>query len=262
MPFADLYALAPERFSGDIPLFGRDRDGDYFDEGDVRHWRETGFNVSWTKADLLNAPSTRHLIDEIVLREKAVIDLACGPGMGLIPSIRQAAPLLPCLALDASPLLLTEWDAWLKESGAGKGVSFAQCSLMALPFRDEAVEAYSSFIGLSSTREGVMGYRQALAEISRTLKPGGRLYAVENEWTDIPVILELFCQMGQTPWRIFTQPQVSWKELFTQAGLRIVFQEPYLFRALTAMDNDLGQAAEKAGRSIGLRFTAFIVEKP
>ncbi len=260
-PFSPIWSHAPRQIVNGIPLFGNEQHGDHFDASDVDSWRGGRLRDSWHSGVLLQNAASRKLIDSIAARGDPVIDLACGPGMGLIPAIKQLEPARPCLASDANILVLTEWQHYLQAHEPPTNLGFAQFSLLDMPFEDHSVQAYSSFIGLSSTRAGEAGYAQALAEVRRTLAPGGRLYAIENAWTDIPAIVSLFERAGMTPWDIFSQPHKTWQERFTQAGLCIVSEETYIRRSLGPEDNELGELAARFGVDVGMTFTAFIVEK-
>ncbi len=259
--FQAAFSRNPVRIEGGIYCFGRERDGDWFDETDVTAWQGGVFQDHWHSDALLRNPATRKLAEKIVQDANPVIDLACGPGMGMIPSIKQLAPDFPCLASDANWLVLTEWQRYLFENEQAPNLDFAQFSLMDIPLRDCSVQAFSSFIGLSSTRSEETGYALALAEVYRTLQPGGRLYCVENEWEDAPGIAALFERAGMQPWTIFQQPQRTWHDRFEAAGFRIISEEVYRRRNLRADDNDLGMLAQRFGAEVGLIFTAFIVEK-
>lgn len=103
-----------------------------------------------------------------------------------------------------------------------------------LPFENNSIQAYSSFIGVSSTRSGENGYQSALSEIRRTLATDGAFYAVENEMEDIK--------------------GVSWHDRFLSNGFEIAYEKPY-YRILSQDD------AVKYGVGIGTIYTAFIVRK-
>ena len=84
MTWHDLYAQTPQRMEADIPVFGRERDGDCFDEADILEWRGGRLLSNWRRTDLLDNPAIRRLLESIVQDEDYAIDLACGPGMGLL----------------------------------------------------------------------------------------------------------------------------------------------------------------------------------
>ncbi|MBR5823405.1 MAG: prolipoprotein diacylglyceryl transferase, partial [Paludibacteraceae bacterium] len=105
------------------------------------------------------------------------------------------------------------------------------------------------------------GYQKALSEIYRTLKVGGRLYAIENEWANIAQILELFKSNNKQPWDCFIQQSKKWEELFVECGFNILYNEIFEERKLTGKDNELGEMAEKDHVDIWLKFSGFILEK-
>ncbi len=240
-----------------IYCFGDEQDGDCFDEEDF---------VSWDTTDLYSLRSTylqknktsAFLIDSIVKNEDFIIDLATGPSMGLLPAIKQKSPSLYCIASDANLKVLEKHAQSIDQF---MPMEFAQFSALNIPFQDNSVSAYSSFIGISSTRNGMDGYLQAVSEIYRTLKVGGRLYAIENEWTNIPQILELFQENKKQPWDCFLEQQKPWKQRFTECGFHILFNELFEYRKLTGEDNELGKMAEGSRVDIGLKYEGFILEK-
>lgn len=250
MIWSDLYVRIPLRTEDGIPVFGRENDGDCFDEADVAQWRAGRLLSNWTEQNLLGNPATRGVLETIIREEQYAVDLACGPGMGLLPALNQLRPGFPGLATDANLSVLQEWQHVLRSLGVGN-IALAQCSLMALPFSDNTVRAYTSMIGVSSTRGGKAGVRTALAEIYRTLAPGGRFYTIEAEWTDIPAILRLFERMGQQPWAIFLQQQSTWRERFLRAGFTILAEAEAEHILLRPEDNELGEAAAVHGMQIG-----------
>ena len=254
-----LFDRTPVQTVDGMHAFGREEDGDSFDASDVAEWRGGRLLSNWTRTDLLHNPAIREML-EAAVREEYAIELACGPGLGLLPSLHQLKPGFPGLATDANLSVLREWQRILCSLEV-ESIALAQCSLMALPFRDDSVQAYTSMIGLSSTRSGEAGYMTALAEIYRTLAPGGKLYAVETEWTDIPVILRLFERMGQQPWTIFLQQQSTWRERFLRAGFTILAEAEAERVMLRPEDNDLGRAAAVHGVQVGQRRTAYILQK-
>ena len=256
----ELFRQPPLRMDEGIPCFGGEADGDWFDDADIAQWRGGRLAANWAKSALLEHPATRPLAERIAADAPCLIDLACGPGLGLVPEVRQLCPNMPCMGVDASLAVLKEWRRFLGQRSI-TDISFAQCSLMALPFRDASVQAYSSMIGLSSTRSGEAGYAQALAEVYRTLAPGGRLYAVEAEWTNVPAILSLFERTGQQPWAVFREPVRTWHDRFLAAGFCIEYEQAAEVIPLRPEDNELGAAAAQYGVQVGMRRTAFILRK-
>ena len=239
-----------------IYCFGNEHDGDFFDEEDFNVWNNTNL-YSQRSAYLLQNKTSDFLIDSIVKNENSIIDLATGPSMGVIPAIKQKSSLF-CVASDANLKVIEKHS---KSVDKFAPIAFAQFSVLNIPFCDNSVSAYSSFIGISSTRNGYDGYRRALSEIYRTLKVGGKLYAIENEWTNITQILELFKSNNKQPWDCFLQEHKKWEELFIECGFNILHNEIFEERKLTSTDNELGEMAAKNQVDIWLKFTSFILEK-
>ena len=197
----------------------------------------------------------------IIKSGSPIVDLACGPGMGFIPSIKMLNPSFPCMATDASSPIVSEWKRYLEHNEEYRGIDFAQFSVLNIPLKNESVQAYSSFIGISSTRNGERGYISALSEVYRTLTKGGLFYAIENEWTDVPAILNLFEKMNRQPWTTFCEKQTSWHNKFVECGFDIIYEKQYEYRTLNADDNELGEAAYKFGVDVGINYIAYVARK-
>ena len=260
--FSKMWNRQPNEHEDGLWLFGKEEDGDCFDDEDALAWQNGQFAQSYFTDKLLHNPASRKIIDEIASNREPYVDLACGPGMGLIPSIRRIKSDIPCLAADANTMLVKEWRKWLNGTGMQAGIAFAQFSLFDIPIKDQAVHTYGGFLSLSSTRAGSKGYDAALSEILRTLVPRGRLYAIESEWIDVPTILKIFERSRLRPWNCFLEPQMTWHDWFLQSGFRILSEERYMNRLLSSEDNELGREAEKAGIGIGMQWNAYILEKP
>jgi demethylmenaquinone methyltransferase/2-methoxy-6-polyprenyl-1,4-benzoquinol methylase len=106
-----------------------------------------------------------------------VLDLAAGTGTS---SVTFAASGADCVACDFSIGMLRAGRARLaaKDPGQRKtrgNVSFAAGDALRLPFRDGAFDAVTISFGLRN----VHGARDALAEMRRVSRPGGRLVVCE-----------------------------------------------------------------------------------
>lgn len=259
--FKRLFKSTPSKKDNGIYCFGNENDGDCFDKGDIANRWNGIFSRNWRKREFLENSASRHLIEEIIANNEYIVDLACGPGMGFIPSIKQVAPNFRCLATDANPFVLSGWKRYLKNNEKIGNIDFAQFSAFNMPFKNNAIRAYCGFIGLSSTRGGNSGYNLALSEIYRTLVDGGMLYAIENEWNDVPAVLDLFRKLNKQPWEIFREEQILWHDRFVNSGFEVLYEEKFMYRTLRADDNELGEAAARHGVDIGLDYTAYIVGK-
>lgn len=180
---------------------------------------------------------------------------------GFYPVNKADSAGVPLSETDANSLVLSEWKCYLQNNEKIGNIDFAQFSAFNMPFKNKSVQAYGSFIGLSSTRNGNRGIDLALYEIYRTLIDGGLYYAIENEWNDVPAILELFDKIGRKPWSVFLEKQTSWHDRFAKNGFEVLYEEKFEHRSLKADDNELGKAAAEFGVDIGLDFTAYIIGK-
>ena len=259
--FEKKLAEEPLDIKDGIYYFDSHNHGDFFDEDDAAEWDNGRLENNWKKQKFLKNPTMEKLVETIVVNGKEVIDLACGPGMGLIPAVKQLDPAFHCTATDASGMVLEHWKKYLDWNFMTHGVGFAQFSVLDMPFKDGSVPSFSSYIGLSSTRDGEAGYDAALKEVYRCLEHGGYLYAVESEWMDIPAILRVFEQWGREPWTCFTEERMSWHDRFVATGFEIVSEEEVQRRIFTAEDNELGEASVKFGIPVGTKETAFVVRK-
>jgi len=260
--FLKMFSVIPNRYENDIYFYEADFDADQFDEDDIEKWRSGRFHDSLNNKFFLNNSVSRKLVCDIVRRGLPVVEVACGPGMGLIPAVKDLSPKHSCLVTDASSLVISEWKKYLDKNQLIDNIDFAQFSLMNIPFGNECVSAYSTFIGLSSTRNGEAGRQQALKEIFRTLATGGYFYAIEAEWADVDSILGVFEKMNRTPWSEFMAEKSSWRKRFIETGFEILSEETVEYHKFTSDDNELGAAAEYFGIEVGTLNTAYILRKP
>lgn len=111
-----LLSKSPVANVNGVPFFGNDGDGDCFDENDISMWAKKGFDQNWGTRYFIDNPASLYLLREIICNHNYVIDLACGPGMGLLPSIKQLNPDFPCIATDANPSVVSEWKKYIDQN--------------------------------------------------------------------------------------------------------------------------------------------------
>lgn len=259
--FEKMLEKEPLAIRNGIYYFDSHDHGDCFDETDAEEWNNGRLEGNWKKRKFLEHPTTKKLIEMMVVNGKVIIDLACGPGMGLIPSVKQIDSEIHCIATDANAMLLEHWKHYLDRKRLTYGVGFAQFSVLDMPFRANSVPAFSSNIGLSSVRGGVADYDKAAREVYRCLEQDGFLYAIESEWMDIRAILQVFEKMGKQPWGIFMEEKISWHDRFLQTGFEIVSEELVGNHYFTEADNELGEASVKFGIPVGTKETVFVLRK-
>jgi demethylmenaquinone methyltransferase/2-methoxy-6-polyprenyl-1,4-benzoquinol methylase len=119
-----------------------------------------------------------------------VLDLAAGTGTS---AVTFAATGADCVACDFSLGMLREGSARLAASDPLRSrtrgrVSFAAGDALRLPFRDESFDAVTISFGLRN----VHGSRDALTEMRRVTRPGGRLVVCEFSRITVPPIDMLY----------------------------------------------------------------------
>jgi SAM-dependent methyltransferase len=123
-------------------------------------------NYEWTAAEL--EPVAHALVDAAALLPgEHVLDLACGTGnAALIAAGRHTR----VVGVDAAPRLLQV--ARGRARSLGLEVEFREGDLLELPVEDDAADVILSVFGLIFAPDP----SQAMGELARVLRPGGRAY--------------------------------------------------------------------------------------
>ncbi|MCJ8015211.1 class I SAM-dependent methyltransferase [Paenibacillus sp. KQZ6P-2] len=248
-----------------VPYFESDDQGDQFTLEDIDLWTKGGhFLRRWeSKEKKVETPNEVYhsLCQKAADLNLPIMDIACGPNLGLIPDLIAKNPDLKFLATDACSSLVYNWERFLTSQDATANISLASFDATRMPIRSNSVDVITSHLGFSSIRyagdEGMKGINEAY----RVLRHGGYIFAIENMWTDRDAVLEVFRQWGREPWLIFREDNLSWREKFEKAGFTIIEEKPQLIRLLTPRDNSLGEAAFKFGIKIGLEYKAYMLQK-
>ena len=98
-----------------------------------------------------------------------LLDNGCGPGRHAIYFASQG---MSATGLDQSPEALAYLSAWAQEQGLQ--VQAVEGSLFQLPFPDASFDCVMDYN--ASYHTDTEGYRQALSELRRVLRPGGEVY--------------------------------------------------------------------------------------
>lgn len=117
------------------------------------------------------------------INQKGVmLDVGCGEGRHIF-GIMQDYPLMKCIGLDMDneSLEKAEEDYEYFKSISEAGAQFLKGSAYSLPFPDESID----LIVCSEVLEHLHEYNDAVKEIHRVLKPGGKFYAsVPATWPE------------------------------------------------------------------------------
>ena len=117
------------------------------------------------------------------LNQKGImLDVGCGEGRHIF-GIMQDYPLMKCIGLDMDKESLEKAEEGYEyfKSISEAGAQFLKGSAYSLPFPDESID----LIVCSEVLEHLHEYNDAVKEIHRVLKPGGKFYAsVPATWPE------------------------------------------------------------------------------
>jgi ubiquinone/menaquinone biosynthesis C-methylase UbiE len=151
------------------------------------------------------------LLDSVVIPIGArCLEIGTGLGWGTVGLLRSARSVA-VVTTDYEGPILQRARAFVDAEHPGSGTHYARVDAKALPFLNERFDIVLSLYVLHHT----MGYRAALAEIARVLRPGGHLLIVDlMRPAFLPQLPANFAPEG-----ILTRSE--WHELFKSCGLDI-----------------------------------------
>lgn len=264
--FKSIFSKEPNEIINNDYYFNSDRDGDCFNENDTKYWLNERFKKNWNATynhiDKLFDFFHKEILKVFKNNPLPFMEIACGPGMGLTPLILSENPQIPCLITDACSLVIKSWRKYIDENLNQYNIDLASFSVMDIPIKSDSIDIVTSFIGISSTRSGKDGEMRALKEVCRVLKKGGYFITIENEWTDLSKIEEVFRLWGKPIWKDIPESfNKTWQERFNESGFTIESCDKVFNRYFTKDDNELGEQAYKLGIKIGVKNTLFILKK-
>ena len=115
-------------------------------------------------------------------KEGSMLDVGCGEGRHIF-GVMQEFPMMKCIGLDMDndSLQKAEEGYAYFESISDAGAEFMKGSAYSLPFSDNTFD----LIVCSEVLEHLHEYNDAVIEINRVLKPGGKFYAsVPASWPE------------------------------------------------------------------------------
>lgn len=246
-----------------IPLFDSGEAGDEFNQEDIDVWVNGHFKNYWENK-LKYISGDINIYDELCTKVAELslptMDIASGPGLGLLPRIIKKNSNNHYLATDACPSVCSEWQKFLSGYEYKQpNLDFASFDINKMPIQSNSINVITSFIGLSSVRHKGIDNMEAVHEVARILKKEGYLFAIENEWCNREDLEKVFYKWGKENW--FKDDVLTWKDKFTTAGLKIVEEKVQDIRELKEHDNELGVAAKQFGIKLGLKYTAYVLTK-
>jgi len=255
------FTKEPVYVKNGIPYFGSAEEGDQFSKADIASWIEGGrFAKRWREKGQMDGQRNNvynDLCKQAAELNLPIMELACGPGMGLLPDIYAINPNIKATAIDACPILIEHWSEFIWENAPGTGIQFASFNAADMPIAEHSVDVITSFIGFGSLRYAGANQLGGINEAYRVLKPGGRVFAIELEFEDRGIIQHVFDKWGRENW--FKNDNLTWRQRFEQSGF-IVEQENFINRDIIR-DWELGDAAASFGLDIWGVTKAYVLRK-
>jgi SAM-dependent methyltransferase len=245
-----------------IPYFNSDNEGDQFSLDDIDSWVEGGrFKRRWQNKGNKYMSNNVYswLCKQVATLNLPIMEISCGPGLGLLPDIITMNPNVNCLATDACSSVVLEWNKFISDKDATENISFASFDTTNMPIHSNSIDVITSYIGLSSIRCPGEDGMKGVNETYRVLKPGGYLFTIENTWKDRKAIHEVFDLWGRDCW--YRDNELSWHDKFQKANFKIIDEKLQETRVLTPQDNELGEIAYRFGIEIGMEYRAYILRK-
>jgi ubiquinone/menaquinone biosynthesis C-methylase UbiE len=259
-PFNHILSKGPVMVKDGIPYYGSEREGDQFDNGDITSWTTGGhFLRRWQSKGNINEYRNKIYMD--LCKQAAdlnlpILDIASGPNLGLIPDIYHYNNHLQALVADGCPVLVEKWNEFLRGYAPEVNIQFASFNAAEMPLKNDSIDVITGNIGFSSLRYAGADNMLGVKEAFRVLKPGGYVFAIENEFEDKTVVQKVFDLWGKENW--FGENKLIWRERFETAGF-FIEQENLLLRRVEKNDWELGEIATSFGLEIVMTFKAFVL---
>lgn len=136
-----------------------------------------------TTAELLQQFKLRSYAWMDIQPGQTVLDVGCGPATDTIPLGRLVGPAGQAIGVDHDQEMIAEADRRAFEAGVSAWVSHRQASVSELPIAANSFDASRSERVFQHLQEP----QQALAEMLRVTKPGGRVVVWDADWGTLSI---------------------------------------------------------------------------
>ena len=142
----------------------------------LNHWLSLGVDKSWRRRSLrwIVAPST----------PQQILDIACGTGDYSIAIARRAHPGTVVTGVDLTEAMLQVMRSKVEKAGLSGRIVAEQGNAEAMRFADNRFDRATIAFGIRNFEHR----EQALRELLRVLKPGGRLVILELSVPSNPLL--------------------------------------------------------------------------
>lgn len=142
----------------------------------LNHWLSLGVDKSWRRRSL------RWIVDPSAPQQ--ILDIACGTGDYSIAIARRAHPDTVVTGVDLTEAMLQVMRSKVEKAGLAGRIVAEQGNAEALRFADNRFDRATIAFGIRNFEHR----EQALREILRVLKPGGRLVILELSVPSNPLL--------------------------------------------------------------------------
>ena len=142
----------------------------------LNHWLSLGVDKSWRRRSL------RWIVDPSAPQQ--ILDIACGTGDYSIAIARRAHPDTVVTGVDLTEAMLQVMRSKVEKAGLAGRIVAEQGNAEAMRFADNRFDRVTIAFGIRNFEHR----EQALREILRVLKPGGRLVILELSVPSNPLL--------------------------------------------------------------------------
>lgn len=260
--FIELFNKQPNEIIDGVYYYGSEKEGDQFSEKEIKQWSEDGsFEKVFINGRSLYPKEFNIIAEKVAKFNLPYMEIACGPGFGLTPFIKNIDSSIPALITDACPYIVKYLNEFINRNNYKTNMSFASFDNANMPLKDNSINIITSFLGIGSTRTTGDGEMNCLNELYRVLKKDGYIFTIENELENYELVDSIFKDANK--FNYYHNPKIigTLKERITKAGFTIL--ETYQIGRYVADkdDSDIGELALNQGKEVAWITSVYIIKK-
>jgi demethylmenaquinone methyltransferase/2-methoxy-6-polyprenyl-1,4-benzoquinol methylase/phosphoethanolamine N-methyltransferase len=168
-----------------------------------------------------------------------VLDVGCGTGNLTIAAKLRAGSTGQVHGIDAAPEMIQE--AGCKAARRGLDVDFRVAVVEELPFPDSTFDVVLSSLMLHHLPEAVK--RKGFAEIRRVLKPGGRFFAVDLDFSSRGILARILQVVSRH--HMIGSNLDAIEEMAKEAGFRLLARGTVTYNILRYLRATVGESDQE-----------------